>query len=558
MTNESFVRGLEEATRRRLPVANVSFAGGGFRPEEQDVVNAAGQVGTAVVAAAGNCSEQHRMFPGAYHGVANVGGTDAQRPLSRWMQPGNDDCSTSGSANGEYVDMAAPAEGIYVADFNTEADNADVIATRAGTSHAAPQVTAVVGLLHSLGMPPIRALHRALSAGTPLVQDEEEPFDLGLGRLDAGAALTNDVVRLAGKTRIGTAVEISREVFPGDPNLNSANPGASPLLPQAVILATSHGPTIDQGFADSLAAAGLAGTVDAPILLVPRIPPLTPEQRAGTQQFEDPFRHGDDPVRAEIDRLLGCPVQEGLPDGVRIYIAGGVNSVSDAYYWSLVLGPCFDEQHVQRFDGVHRYETAAQMAEAVVAGRSSFDVFLATGVTFPDALAASPRAAATRTPTLLTPPDLDSDGTLTDSVEEFLQLHSGRIQRLHVLGGPNSVSEAIVTRIRQQFGITVDRIAGANRYETASQFARQFFTNPNSAVIATGQNWPDAVTAGSLGTLAPASGLPLLLTTSNTSTLHASTSTYLSDHGSLNTVYMTGGRGTIDHDAFLKAETLVN
>jgi putative cell wall-binding protein len=104
-------------------------------------------------------------------------------------------------------------------------------------------------------------------------------------------------------------------------------------------------------------------------------------------------------------------------------------------------------------------------------------------------------------PVLLTHP-----GSLPGSTrDELVRLRS---QTVYLLGGTAAVSEAVRQSIQQATGKSVVRLAGADRYATAVAVSKAFFSGPRSVYLATGANFPDALSA------VPAAGRlgsPLLL-----------------------------------------------
>jgi putative cell wall-binding protein len=84
-------------------------------------------------------------------------------------------------------------------------------------------------------------------------------------------------------------------------------------------------------------------------------------------------------------------------------------------------------------------------------------------------------------------------------------------QRVVVIGGQSAVSDSVA---RQLAGMTttgsMQRVAGANRYETAANLAAYYPTGLDVVYVATGSNYPDAL-AGSAR--AGSQGGPMLLTT---------------------------------------------
>ena len=157
---------------------------------------------------------------------------------------------------------------------------------------------------------------------------------------------------------------------------------------------------------------------------------------------------------------------------------------------------------VRRVAGTDRYTTAAAIA------RTAFpdpvrDVYVATGVGFPDALAGTAAAARRGAPVLLTAPD-----HLPDPVRR--ELRRLRPQRVWVLGGAGAVPDAVVGRLRAVTGATVRRLSGADRTATSAVVsAHAFDPGVPVAYVATGRAFPDALGAGAA---AGRLGGPVLLT----------------------------------------------
>ncbi|MCU1460309.1 MAG: N-acetylmuramoyl-L-alanine amidase family 2, partial [Acidimicrobiales bacterium] len=90
---------------------------------------------------------------------------------------------------------------------------------------------------------------------------------------------------------------------------------------------------------------------------------------------------------------------------------------------------------ISRIAGIDRYDTAVQASQATFSPGADV-AYLATGVTFPDALAAS-AASGGHGPVLLSPPN-----ALPETVaSELARLHPAR---LVVVGGPASVGDAVL------------------------------------------------------------------------------------------------------------------
>ncbi|WP_194398148.1 cell wall-binding repeat-containing protein [Microbacterium atlanticum] len=160
-----------------------------------------------------------------------------------------------------------------------------------------------------------------------------------------------------------------------------------------------------------------------------------------------------------------------------------------------------------RIAGADRFETAALIA-------MEFDapdiVYVASGTTFPDALSArlAPPAISTSAftgsgaPTLLTLPD-----SLPDATAEALATLSPTTIR--IVGGEAAVSAAVAAELAE-YG-TVERVGGADRYETSALIAADFPVGLPLVFVATGENFPDALAGGAAAARAEA---PVLLTRS--------------------------------------------
>src|SRR5690606_28206424 len=217
------------------------------------------------------------------------------------------------------------------------------------------------------------------------------------------------------------------------------------------------------GFADALTGSALAGHLEAPILLVrtDSVPEVT---------------------AAELARL----------DPSRVVVLGGDAAVSDVVMSAV---GSYAEGNVERISGSNRYGTAAAVAEEFGAVDH---VFVATGQAYADALAASAAAGADGVPVLLVGKDAVPPATAAhlDAID-----HSS----ITVLGGAAAVSVEVVTEIEGYAQVT--RVAGANRYETAADLSA-LRGDSSGAIIATGLDYPDALTGAAYAALAD---VPVLL-----------------------------------------------
>jgi putative cell wall-binding protein len=160
-------------------------------------------------------------------------------------------------------------------------------------------------------------------------------------------------------------------------------------------------------------------------------------------------------------------------------------------------------EYIQRISGDDRYETAIEIARAGWPDGAD-NVVLATGATFPDALAGAPLAFQMDAPILLTP-KAKLDQRVRSLMKEF------GVKKVTILGGPNAVSSAVENELKKDMKLTVNRIQGENRYETAAAIAETLLPN-RTAVVAYGGNFPDAL---SMAPYAAMYGHPIFLTDKN-------------------------------------------
>ena len=167
------------------------------------------------------------------------------------------------------------------------------------------------------------------------------------------------------------------------------------------------------------------------------------------------------------------------------------------------------ELSVQRIAGPDRYATAAALARTAYPDGADA-VVVASGETFPDALAATSLAGALKAPVLLA----RSASVPEASSTALRDLHP---RRLVIVGGTSRISDDVVGRLRDAAGTTaVQRISGPDRYATSALVSASLplagigrVDGQRTALLATGERFPDALAAGSV---AAAAGLPLLLT----------------------------------------------
>jgi putative cell wall-binding protein len=188
---------------------------------------------------------------------------------------------------------------------------------------------------------------------------------------------------------------------------------------------------------------------------------------------------------------------------------------------------------IRRLAGGDRYATAAAISRSRFGGGAS-TVFIATGGSFPDALAGSPAAAKANGPILLTGRDSLPAATAT----ELDRLNPSKIV---ILGGTGSVSTAVASRLGG-YADNLVRWAGADRFATAAAISRSSFAPGVAAVyIATGSTFPDALSGGAV---AGRNGGPILLV--KRGALPSATATEL-DRLNPGKIIILGGTGAVSN-----------
>lgn len=253
----------------------------------------------------------------------------------------------------------------------------------------------------------------------------------------------------------------------------------------------------DDDYPDALVAGPLAANYNAPIL-------MTPTKQVPRRVVDALRTHGFTKV-----------ILVGNPGAIS---AGAASQLQNAGF------------QVQRLGGQDRYRTAGAVADHLLAarGRDKSDVYLATGVDYPDALSASSAAIKNVGVVLLTP-RRTVDGTSQG------WMNSAKAAKVVAVGGPAvAAAERSVHLDEKQVGV--------DRYETAEKVASAYFPpNPGRIAVATGKDFPDATLAASL---TARTGSPLVLT--RTDTLTKPTTQFLTrNRASVRKVDVVGGKAAV-------------
>jgi putative cell wall-binding protein len=310
--------------------------------------------------------------------------------------------------------------------------------------------------------------------------------------------------RVAGADRYQTSATIAEMKYPGGvPNGN-------------VVLATGA------DFPDALAGSYLAGQLGAPIVLTP--PSAT------------------DPAFATTTGALSSLKAS------HVYILGGTSAIGDSV--QTALSPTYA---VTRIGGTTRYDTMRMIdtAAGLTVGNGasgSPTAILANGGNFPDALAAGPLAWAAKLPVILT------DGTQATLAPQATGVISTQaVTHFIVMGGPAAINPAQLTQLGTM-GTVDEHLAGVDRTDTAAQLAAYaqsaYNFSKSSVILAAGQNFPDALSAGAWG-----GDTQNIYLTATADTLGSYTAGALQSLvGAVTTINTVGGLNAVDANAATAAQ----
>lgn len=312
----------------------------------------------------------------------------------------------------------------------------------------------------------------------PGAHDVEVRFTDGAGNRAARSwsftSTARGTRRFAGGDRVETAVALSSAAFPAGGRTGA---GGSTGAPDAAVLARAD------DFADALAGVPLAAALGAPLLLS---------------------------WRGSLPAATAAELRRVLPAGSTVHLLGGRAALSEEVRREVeALG-----LRAVRHGGPDRFATAAAVAALVP---PSPGVILASGTSFPDALAASAPAARGGLPVLLT-----AAAQLPGATADALAARDA--STVTVVGGTAVVGPDVEEHAGRLAG-EVRRVSGPDRFATAVAVLDAFWEAPAAVSLASGVAFPDAL-AGARH----AAGLdqPLLLT--RPATLPAATGDALRRH----------------------------
>lgn len=169
------------------------------------------------------------------------------------------------------------------------------------------------------------------------------------------------------------------------------------------------------------------------------------------------------------------------------------------------LKEIFEKIPSTRIAGRNRQLTAVEVSKTLF--EKADTVIITSSDKMVDSLAASPKGIAINAPTLF----VEKDSIMDEVIQEIKRLNPSKII---IAGGEESISDDVAKQL-QQLGIKQQRVAGADRFETAVKLGeeiRRNSSNKTDVILVNGYNSIDALTAGSL---AAKLNIPILLTGSD-------------------------------------------
>lgn len=252
--------------------------------------------------------------------------------------------------------------------------------------------------------------------------------------------LSPTVKEVYGNTRYDTAVRLSQNSF------QSAN---------TVVIVNGL------GLADGLAATPIATHYNGPLLLVEtgRVP---------------------NSVKDEIKRL----------GAKNVVIVGGTGVVSQNVEKELYN---IGVTKITRLGGNDRYQTSLEVVKYIDKNLYNIEnIVVANGLGEADALSIAPVSGRDKMPLLLV-----EKNRIPNSVKDWISTQN--INNAYIIGGTGVVPDSILNELNKMVkqDIKVNRLGGANRYETNAKVVEKFYGSIiNKAYITRGLPLADALTSG--------------------------------------------------------------
>jgi len=252
------------------------------------------------------------------------------------------------------------------------------------------------------------------------------------------------VQRLSGKDRFDTCISVAEKLKCRQGNEKFKN----------IIISSAF------GFADSLSGSILAKKLNAPLILI----------NNNLSSSEKSLNY----------------IKNNLDKNGNVYILGGTGAVKpeiEAFIKD-------NGYNVKRLNGQDRFKTCDSIINEFTPKQKTPFVIV-NGFNFADALSVSAPASIKGYPILLS----DKNELPTYAKNLIKNVNPSEI---FIIGGEGVIGNKVNTQIKNICSSAkVTRIAGKNRYDTSLK-VNQFFNNKESVLLASGSNYPDALSGSAL------------------------------------------------------------
>lgn len=207
----------------------------------------------------------------------------------------------------------------------------------------------------------------------------------------------------------------------------------------------------------------------------------------------------DKDIKGSLDSI--DYIKNHLNTNGNVYILGGNASVSEDYVnYIKSLG----YKNIIRLGGKNRFDTNRTIINSMNIEKGT-PIVITNGYGFADALSVSSAAASKGYPILMS----DSK-TLPNEIKD--KIREIQPSKVYLIGGQGSLADNIMTEVRNivpSLNNNIIRLWGNNRYDTSLEICKHFNLDSDTAVIANGENFPDALSGSAL---AAKQNAPIVLT----------------------------------------------
>ena len=247
-------------------------------------------------------------------------------------------------------------------------------------------------------------------------------------------------LRLGGKDRYDAAIEIAKKFQNGK------------MLDNVVIANGAN-------FPDALTGSALATSLNAPILLT--YTNYAPKTRT-------------------IEYIKSNLKKEG-----NVYLLGSAGVVPDGYINELKAAGF---SKFVRLGGSDRYATNLEIVNRMNV-KEGTTIFVANSTSFADSLSASPISAAKGMPIFLSFKDYMPEKTM-NAIKKI------KPSKIYVVGSNGVITDGLANQLSKIAPVT--RLGGPDRYDTCLAINKHFNLDTDNAIIASGLDFPDALTGSVL------------------------------------------------------------